>query len=289
MRLRLMSTFADQMLFRFLQNVFVEDLLHNQLGLSVLYNLTYEPEDIELHDLTLARVKRRQFQIPVFETIYTTGTEERILPSPERIQVNRQHLRFGRLEWVEVFLEIILSAKVHQQRAPIERVTARDLIEELGGVGSLAELRTKLGERYPQSIVEAFFEKLKISTLEEFKQKGNLFLETVFQTPPPFDPNDPKNLRNFRVNVCVKFQPELNITEVLQAAKLCRSILENERDFAKSFEGVEVKRPYVFVTIFPESVAVDNAIPGLNADQIKQGVQDLFTAEGMLARFLNEA
>jgi hypothetical protein len=87
----------------------------------------------------------------------------------------------------------------------------------------------------------------------------------------------------------VKFQPELNVAEALQTAKLCRSILENERDFAKSFEGVEVKMPYVFVTIFPESVAVDNAIPGLNANQIKQGVQDLFTAEGMLARFLTEA
>jgi hypothetical protein len=284
-----MSIFADQMLFRFLQDVFIEDLLHNQLSLSVLFNLTYEPKDIELQEVTLARVERRQFQIPVFETIYTTGTEERILPTPERIQVNRQHPRFGRLDWVEVFLEVVLLVKIHQQGTPIERVTTRDLIEELGGVNSLAQLRTRLEERYSESIVEAFFEKLKISTLEEFKQKGNLFLETVFQTPPPFDPDDPKNLRNFRVNVCVKFQPKLNVAEALQTAKLCRSILENERDFAKSFEGVEVKMPYVFVTIFPESVAVDNAIPGLNANQIKQGVQDLFTAEGMLARFLAEA
>jgi hypothetical protein len=284
-----MSKFSDQMLLGFLQDTFVEEFLQNQLGLLILFNLTYEPENIELHDVTLAQVERRQFQIPVFETIYTTGTEERILPTPERIQINRQHPRFGRLDWVEVFLEVVLSVKVHQQGASIERVTTRDLIEELEGVDSLAQLRTKLGERYSESIVEAFFKKLKINTLEEFKQKGNLFLETLFQTPPPFDPDDPKNLRNFRVNVCVKFQPELKVAEALQTAKLCRSILENERDFAKSFEGVEVKMPYVFVTIFPESVAVDNAIPGLNATQIKQGVQDLFAAEGMLARFLTEA
>jgi len=42
------------------------------------------------------------------------------------------------------------------------------------------------------------------------------------------------------------------------------------------------------VIIFPESVVVDNAIPGLAAAQIKAGIQSLFAAEKMLAHFVTE-
>jgi hypothetical protein len=280
-----MSTFADRMLLKLMQDGVIEDLLQNQLGLSVLFNLTYETQEVEIHDLTLARVQRRHFQMAVLETFRIIGTKERILPTPERVQINYSQLRAGRLEWVEVFLEVVLAAKVEQTSSSVEAIIVKNLIEELGGVNSFGELRNKLEARYSASFVDTFFQKLQITNLEDFKAKGYLFLETVTQTPPIFDPNDPKNSRNFSVNICCKFQSELNVTEALQAAQLCRSILENEHNFQSSFAEGEVKRPYVFVTIFPDSAAVDNAIPGLNATQIKQGVQALFAAEEMLAHF----
>jgi hypothetical protein len=280
-----MSIFADRILLQFLQDAFIEELLQNQLGLSTLFSLAYKTEEIELREISLAGVQRRQFQMPAFETIRTTGTEERILPAPERIQVNRTQPRYGRLSWVEVFLEVLLLTKFHKQGSPIERIATNDLIAELGGVDSLAELRNKLAERYSESVVEAFLKKLKIASVEEFKKNANLFIEFFYQEPPAFDPDDPQNSKTFRLNICVKLQSELNLMESLQTAKLCRSILENERDFAETFEGGEIKMPYVFLTIFPESVAVDNAIPGLNATQIQQGVKALFATEGMLAHF----
>ena len=280
-----MSTFADQMLIKFLQDTFVDDLLKNQLGLTALFNLTYEVADIELKEIALATVLRRQFQMPAFETIRTIGMEERIMPMPERVQVNHAQPRYGRLAWVDVFLEILLATNVHDKGAPLEKITTKNLIEKLGGVASLNELRTKLKTLYPDSVVEAFFKELRISSVDEFKRRGNLFLEFVYKTPPPFDPNDPQNARTFRVNFCVQFQPELKILEALQNAKLCRSILENEKDFAEAFEGGEIKTPYVFVAIFPEGVVVDNAIPGLTAAQIKASMKTLFAAEKMLALF----
>lgn len=279
-----MSAFADQMLLKFLDDTFVVDLLKNQLSLPALFYLTYEVTDIELKDFALPPelpVLRRQFQMPVFETIRTSGTEERIVPTPERVQVNHEQPRYGRLSWVDVFLEILLATKVHDKGAPIEKITVKNLIEKLGGVASLDELKAKLKELYPVSVVEAFFKKLRISSVEEFKRRGNLFLEFVYKEPPPYDPNDPQNARSFRVNVCVQFQPELKILEALQNAKLCRSILENERDFTEAFEGGEIKTPYAFVVIFPES-----AVPNQNKAQIKTDIKALFAAEQMLAHFV---
>lgn len=282
-----MSSFSDRILLHFLQNTFIEDLLQNQLGLAVLFNLTYATPDLELQEIDLADVQIRQFQMPVFESIRTTGTEERILPTPERIQIQHTQERYGRLAWVDVLLDLVLATKVHHQGASLERITTTSLLAELGEVASFAELRDQLEERYTTSIVDAWFERLRIRNLEDFRQKAPLLVDLASSTPPPFDPNDPSNSRNFKLHICIKLQPELNIVESLQAAKLCRSILEQERDFYQPIEGGEIQQSYVFVTLFPESGAADNVIPGLSATQIQTSVKTLFKAEDMLAHFVS--
>jgi hypothetical protein len=280
-----MSAFGDQLLLRFLQDAFVDDLLTKQLGLQVLLNLTYQMDDIDLKEIVLGGASLRQFQMPAFETIRTSGIDERIMPSSERVKVDRAQPRYGRLAWVDVFIDVLLATKVQSTRMPIENVTAQNLLDKLGGVASIPDLKAKLATLYPQSVIDAFFKQLRINSVDDFKNRPTLFLEFVYKAPPPFDPNEPQNARNFWVNVCVQFQPELKIGEALQAAKLCRSILENERDFADTFEGGDITTPYVFVIIFPDSAVIDNAIPGLNAEQIRSSIQDLFTAERMIAHF----
>jgi hypothetical protein len=168
---------------------------------------------------------------------------------------------------------------------PIESITSQNLLDKLGGVSSLADLKTKLAKLYPQSIVDAFFQQLRITSVEDFKSRPTLFLEFAYKAPPPFNPADPQNARNFQLNVCVQFQAELKIVEALQAAKLCRSILENERDFMQTMDGGVIETPYAFVLIFSDSAIKDNDLPGLTAVQIKNGIQSLFQAERMLAHF----
>ncbi len=281
-----MSTFSDQILLRFLDNNFITDLLNNQLGLLTLFNLTYKTDDIDLKEITLSSIQNMQFQVPVFETIRTVGTEEQIMPAPERVNINRVQHRLGRLSWVEVLLEILLSTKVHDLGSPIEKITTKNLIEELGGVNSLSDLKNKLEALYSKSIVEAFFKKMRITSVNEFKRRGNLFIEFVYKTPLPYNPNDPQNIRPFYVNVCIKIQSELKITEALQTAKLCRSILENERNYAEKFEGGEVETPYIFVVIFSNNTVSNNSISGLNANEAKTSIENLLLAERMLALFL---
>lgn len=281
-----MATFEDQLLIKFLENSFVEDLLTNQLGLTTLFNVTYTAEQIELREVTLAGVQRRQFQAPVFETLRITGTRERIMPEAERVQLTRAQPRAGRLAWIEVWLEVLVATKVETKAAPIERITTQDLITKLGGAASLDELRSKLQTLYPASVVEAFFKQTRIRTLEDFKRRSHLFVEFVYKTPPPFDPADPRNARTFSLNVCFKFQTELKLAETLREVKLCRSILEHERDFAEDFEGGEITTPYAFVVIFPEGLVTDTTLPGLTAAQARARIKSLFEAEKILVHFL---
>ena len=281
-----MSAFADELLLRFLDDTFVEDLLKNQLGLASLFNVTYQAEDVDLKEIKLAGPPGRQFQMPAFETIRTNGTDERIMPSAERVKVDRSQPRYGRLAWVDIFLDVFLATKVASQKMPIESISSENLLDKLGGVTSIADLKNKLSALYPQSIVDAFFEQLRISSVEDFTSRPSLFLEFVFKAAPPFDPNDPQNARNFSLNVCVQFQPELKISETLQSAKLCRSILENERDFAQTFNGGDIETPYAFVVIFADSAIQDNVVANLTRAQLKSGIKSLFQAERILAHFL---
>jgi hypothetical protein len=280
-----MSVFADQMSIRFLQESFVTDLL-DDLGLLTLFNIIYSVEKIDVQEIALGSIVNKRFQVPAFETIRTTGVDERLTSMPERVKVDRAQPRYGRLAWTEIFLELLLDAKVHSTASAIDKITAKSLLDELGAVNTIPQLRTALTARYSPDVVNAFFKKTRITTIEDFKRRGNLFLEFVYKQPAPFDPDEPKNRRTFRANVCVQFQAEAKIAEALQSAKLCRSILEGEASSVEVLDEVEVKTPFAFVVIFPDASVGDNFVPGLNAAQAKANIKTIFAAENMVAHFL---
>jgi hypothetical protein len=280
-----MNGFADLLLIQFKQAAFVTDFLTNKLGLMELLISTYKPDDVVVHDVALTSIPETQFEMPAFETVRVRGMNEQIMPSPERVKVDRDYHRRGRLSWVDVYLDVLLGAKVESQQMPLDKITAQDLLAKLGPVNTLFDLRNKLGTMYTPSIVDAFFEQLRINTIEDFTNQPGLFLQFIFKEPAPFNPADPKNTRTFRINVCVQIQPELKVAEALQAAKLCRSIMENERQHTEQFDGGDISTPFSFVTVFPDSLVVDNAIGTLTATQARTGIKQLFSNEGMFAHF----
>lgn len=279
-----MSAFGDQMSMRFLEENFVTDLL-SDLGLQTLFNIIYSAEKIDVREVTLGSILNKQFQVPAFETIRTTGVDERLTASPDRVKVDRSQPRHGRLVWTEVLLELLLNLKVQSTGAPIESITTKNLLDEFGAVNSIPQLRTALSARYSPDVVNAYFKKTRITTIEDFKRRGNLFLEFVYKQPAPFDPNDPANARTFRANVCFQFQAEAKITEALQSAKLGRSILEGEAAALDVSDEVEVKTPFAFVVVFPDASVGDNFFPGVPAAQTKANIKTIFAAENMLAHF----
>jgi hypothetical protein len=279
-----MSGFTDQTMIRFLDDTFTSDFLTNRIGASVLFNTAYNPVDFTPQGVTVSQVLSREFESPTFETIRSSGSEEKLTTS-ERVLTERSFRNYGRLVWVEVAVSAILGVIVESTVLAPDSIITQDLLTELGGAATIAELKTKLLAQFTPSQVQAIFTQLRITTIDEFKERMNLFVQFNYKAPPAFNPADPGNSKNFPVNVCVKFQPDLNVSDALQNAKLCRKVRERENNSQPIVEGAEVKSPFVFVTVFPDSVAVDDAIPGLKAAQIKTTVQNLFAAEGMLAHF----
>lgn len=279
-----MSVFVDATLLRFSQDAFVSDLL-NGLGLTAIFNATFDATDIALQSVALGPISARSYKVPTFETVRSIGTDERTLPDAQRVQKERTMPRSGRLDWVDVAFDVVLNTKVQTLVGPLQSVTSQTLEQKLGGVASIADLQAKLLALYAPSIVDALFAELRISTFDDFERQRHLFIELIGAAPPPFDPNDPAAAQNFTVSVRVKIADGFDVAGSLQAAKLCRSILEHEttRD---PLAGVERTVPYALVTIFADAAITDTSLPGLTAVQAKTQVGALFAGERMFAQFI---
>ena len=279
-----MSAFVDATLLRFTQDGFVTDLL-NGLGLTALFNATFDATDIALQSVTLGPVSSRSYKVPAFESIRSSGTDERIVPDIQRVQKERVLPRSGRLDWVDVAFDAVLNTKVQTLVAPLRSVTSQTLEQKLGGIVSIADLRAKLLALYAPSIVEALFSELKISTLDDFERQRHLFIELIGAPPPAFDPSDPSAARDFTVSVRVKIADGFDVGGALQSAKLCRSILTHE-SVPDTLAGVERTIPYALVAIFADAAVTDASLPGLTAAQAKTAVGALFAGERMFAQFI---
>jgi hypothetical protein len=279
-----MSAFVDATLLRFAQDAFVTGLL-NGLGLSALFNATFDATDIAFQSATLGPISARSYKVPAFESIRSSGTDERIVPDTARVRKERVLPRSGRLDWVDVAFDAVLNTKVQTLVASLQSVTSQTLEQKLGGIASIADLRAKLLALYAPSIVDGLFAELKISTLDDFERQRHLFIELIGAPPPAFDPNDPAAARDFTVSVRVKIADGFDVAGALQSAKLCRSILENE-SVPDTLAGVQRTIPYALVTIFADAAVTDASIPGLTAAQAKSAVGALFAGERMFAQFI---
>lgn len=279
-----MSVFVDATLLRFMQDGFVNDLL-NGIGLTAIFNTMFDATDISLQSITLGTLSPRSYKVPAFESIRSSGTDERIVPDTQRVRKERVLSRLGRLEWADVAFDAVLSTKVQTLVAPLQSVTSQTLEQKLGGVASIADLRAKLLALYAPSVVDNIFAQLRISTLEDFERQRHLFIQLVGATPPPFDPNDPAAARDFTVSVRVKIADGFDVAGALQSAKLCRSILDHEL-VPDTLDGVERTTPYAFVTIFANAAVTDGSLPGQTAAQAKTAVSAIFNAERMFAQFI---
>src|SRR5258708_32514068 len=106
--------------------------------------------------------------------------------------MERQMKRYGRLVWAEVQLDLSLATKVHATAMPIDSIRTAELIADLGGVASLADLRTKLLVRYAPSVVHGMFQPLRITPIEDAKERSTPWEQPFFKPAPPFAPIDPK-------------------------------------------------------------------------------------------------
>jgi hypothetical protein len=281
-----MSTFVDSAMLRFSQDPFVTDIMTNGLGLTSLFNTTFTSTDMALQSVTLGPISARSYKVPAFETIRSIGTDERISPDSQRVRKERRLARFGRLDWVDVAFDLVLSTKMQMLVGPLQTVALQTLEQKLGGVASLDDLRTKLLALYAPAVVDDIFARLRITTFEDFARQRHLFISLVGAAPAAFNPADPAAARDLTVSLRIKIADGFDVAGALQSAKLCRSILENEA-IPDTLDGIERTTPFAFVTIFPNAAVTDNSLPGMTAVQARTAVQALFNSERMFAQFIN--
>jgi hypothetical protein len=279
-----MSAFVDAAILRFGQDAFVTDIVTNGLGLTQIFNTTFASTDMALQSVTLGSISARSYKVPAFETIRGVGTDERISPDSQRVRKDWRMARFGRLDWVDVAFDAVLSTKMEMLVGRLQSVTSQTLEQKLGGVASLDDLRTKLLTLYAPSVVDDIFARLRISTFEDFARQRHLFLTLVGAAPPAFNPDDPAAARDFTVSLRFKIVDGFDVAGALQSAKLCRGILENET-VPDTLDGIERVTPYLFVTMFSDAAVTDSSLPGMTAVQARAAVRALFNAERMFAQF----
>lgn len=281
-----MPTLNDRLTLRLLDDAFVSDLLATQIGLAPLFGLTYQLEAGIVHQVALTRIRRRQFQVPLFQTVRTRGSDERQGANPERIRIDREQPRKGRLEFLDAEIEIVVTATIEDRATRVRQITATDLLTELGNPANMVALRAALVAQYGAFVADHAIEKLHIESVEELARRGALSFRIESEPAPPFDPDDPANRRELPLQFCIKVVPQLDPVVALRDAKLCRLLIEEERRSPETVGGAEVRRPFLFLALFADSAAADNAIPGLTAAQIKTQVRDLFNREEMVAHFV---
>src|SRR6266481_950949 len=147
-----MSAFVDGTLLLFTQDTFVADLLTNRVGLAPIFNVAFEATDVQMQSITLGPISPRSYKVPAFESIRSSGTGERVVPDTQRVRKELVLPRFGRLDWVDVAFDAVLSTKVQILVAPLQSVTVETLEQKLGGIVSIADLRTKLLTLYAPSV-----------------------------------------------------------------------------------------------------------------------------------------
>ncbi len=105
------------------------------------------------------------------------------------------------------------------------------------------------------------------------------YVTIKLRQPPPFNPQDPKNVHSYILNLTVFIRDALDITATLRAVKLARAITERATTYEKQLDNVEVLAPYASIVIFPQ-----NTLNGLPFKE--DALQKLFATEKVLALFM---
>jgi hypothetical protein len=280
-----MTVFVDSTLLKFTSDPFVTSML-NGVGLTTILNSALSTTDFTVQSVALGNLAPRTYKVPAFQSIRVSGADERVLPDLQRTISERVLSRQGRMDWIDVAFDAVLSAKVQTLIGPLQSVSVEMLEQQIGQVATLDDLRAKLTTIFvAPSIVDALFDELRITTLDDFERRRHLFVQLVGAAPPTFDPNDPAAARNYTVSLCVKIADGFDVGAALQSAKLCRNFLESDAAISGAIT-VDRPTPYTFITLFADSAVTDASLPGMTAVQAKTAVQTLFSGEKMFAQFV---
>lgn len=273
-----MSEFVDRQMVRLSDPAQLADLVNppgdaSHARLRTLLDVAYTMEYATIKGLSDVRVRRAEFQRPVFPPRRTAGTWFQNGPPYTRTDLALERHDGTDPVWVDLTAEIGLTLLLDIDSGEVESVLTR----EIGGEATtLAEVR----ERFPGLDLDAFMARHDITTIEELRAAFHYLLAEVrLRAPGPFDPGDPANRHSYELKLAILIRDTVDVASALRDAKLARTAMERALAPAPRPDAAEVRTPYAPVLLFPVTAEPD---PPLT----RAALESFFAAEGILTLFV---
>lgn len=174
--------------------------------------------------------------------------------------------RSGCEVWADLYATVRLDAVVAVDPGGIESAVTR----AIDHITSLDDFRSRF--RYLD--LEEFLARRRISTVEELRRSADYLLAEVRLHPvPPFDPQDPANVRSVTLDLALAVLGERDLTAGLQAARRLRAAGAAGPPGPVDAVFGRAARPFAVAVVLPAATG------GQPADD---AVDALFAAAGVL-------
>jgi len=269
------AAFADGLMVKYADDASVAALLvpngdAESARVRRLLGAVYSFPFVSIRAIDEVKVLGKDFQVPLAAPVELRGTLDRPADPAQRTQVVLSSWQLGVPEWIGMELDLRVTAKVEVTSGVAERI----LSEDLSDVDTLDEFKT----RFDIIDVPAFMAEAGVETLAELKAKLPRKFRMLFAQPPAFDPNDPQFQRQFRLAVCVLFEPILDLEASLRAVRGARALADAGRPYVAELDGAEVRSPAAWMIVYPRS-ALSPQLPS------ESQIEGLFASADVVAAF----
>jgi hypothetical protein len=241
--------------------------------LRILLNAMYDLAFADLRRVMSLQIAHVEAQRPLFPTRHLRGMWTQTMPAYTRTDIVENQVALVTPLWLDLVVEVQLVLALQIDPVGLELVFQR----QLDTFATLAEVE----EHFKLVDMKATLQRFQVESLDELREQARTIMFELRGKAPadgPFDPENPANQRQYRLDLAILLRETLDVVGALRDARLVREILGRTSTFSDETPDGSVRAPYVPVLIFPRSV-----LPGDPAGA--DSLQAFFAAEGVLAIF----
>jgi hypothetical protein len=270
-----MTSFADQLMVRYLDPADVEALLvppadTSRQRVRALLGGVYQPQLLAVEAVDEVTVTATRFQVPVVEPVRADGILDQLSPSPgSRTQLTVELPALGDTLWLDLMIDAVVRVRVSSSAALLAGVAAED-------VSGLSE--PDFVARFEFLDLPALMAASGVHTYAELQARFPQLFKLHYADPPVYDPDDPGVLRTYRLRVSGLFFPTLDLVEALRRLTRTRRALDAATPTCAEYEGGALLGASAWLAVFPAD-AVGAGTP------TRPQIEALFGADHVVAAF----
>jgi hypothetical protein len=247
-----LGSFVDRLLVQFRDPAKVVAMLAppadpTNSRLKGLLEAVYDQPFAVVRDIRNPTIRGVEFERPIDPPRRRRGTWMQTAPVYMRTDVSYEDRDTSGPIWLDVVVDLEVDLLLEVDPGQVESIVTR----EIEGFSTLDEFKA----RFQFLDLDAFLARLGITTVDELKSRyPTLLTEIRLEPSPPFDPDDPANLRRYPLRVAMLIREALDVAGLLREAKQTARALTDALAFAERFEVSEVRSPFGVMVVVPDSV-----------------------------------